>query len=481
MTLRLRLTVAILGIVAAAVVLIVIFVLLSSGDDDLRVEDVQITVAQITNQVETDRRSSPDVVTGDFVPAQVGQNLSPGDEVKTFADSEARVDMVIRDFTLITRTAPNTSWRLGQFNSRGGTVIELNQGKIFIIEKGVDDGVPLVEVVTPAGTVSPRGTWLSVAYDPETGEAEVQCFRGVCELENELGSRLLTDEQKSTTTAETAPTEPEALDQEETLSFTELPEAKTSEVAVPTPLVVPLTPTPTPVTTVTAPPPPIDTPAPLPSPTLAPTETLLPSPTPTPTPIPTATPPAPTPVALPTLVVQSLEPTSEPAPVPTPTSTPRPTPTLASTPTSTPMATPTPTPVPTLTPTPTPIPTPKPTPTPAPTPTPTLTPTPAPISTPAPLPPVNPNVLPHVFVGTATIDGVSAPDGTVVTAWIQGFVVPVEEGVVSGGNYVLQVPQYGNTSFIGKTVTFKVGGLDAQQTTVWRFGEADVLNLTASR
>ena len=334
-----------------------------------------------------------------------------------------------------------------------------------------------MEVVTPAGTVSPRGTWLSVAYDPDTGEAEVQCFRGVCELENGLGSQLLTDEQKSTTTAETAPAAPEALDQEETLSFTQLPEARTGEVAVPAPVVAPPTPTPTPVLTDTAASPTTATPAQLPSPTLVPTETLVPTSTPIPTPIPTATVSVQTPVIVPTLAVQSLEPTPKPEPVPTLAPTPMPTPTAALIATPTPMATPTPTPDPTLTPTPSPTPTPTPIPTPTLTPTSTAVPTP----TPAPLPPVNPNVLPHAFVGTATIDGVTAPDGTVITAWIQGFLVPVGEGVVSGGSYFVQVPQYGNAPFSGKTVSFKVGGVDAQPTAVWRAGEADILNLAALR
>lgn len=135
MTVRLRVTAAILGIAAAAVVVVVIFVFLLSGDDDPTVEDVRITVAQVSNQVETDSRSSPDLVPGDFLLAQVGQSLSPGDKVRTSVDSEARVDIVIRDSTLIMRTAPNTSWRLGQFDPRRGTVIELSHGKIFLIEK----------------------------------------------------------------------------------------------------------------------------------------------------------------------------------------------------------------------------------------------------------------------------------------------------------------------------------------------------------
>ena len=473
---RLRRMILVLGIGAAATAVIVAVILVvlvfSNGDDGAEPEEARITVEEVINRVETNLRGDPVLGGEQFLPAQVGQDLSSGDGVKTFRDSEARVDIVIRAFTRITRTTPNTIWRLGQFATNQDTIIELNQGKMFFFDEGFREGQPPLKIVTPAGTASPRGTWLSVEYDPETRETEVQCFRGVCELENELGSQLLTDEQKSTTTAQTAPTEPEILDEEETLSFTELPEAKTGEVAVPTPVVAPPTPTPTNVPTATAAPPPTTTSTPLPSPTLAPTETLVP--TPTPAPIPAATAPAPTPVAVPTIVVsQSLEPTPEPAPVVTPAPTAIPTPTPVPSPTPIPTPTPTPSPTPTLAPTPTPQPTPNP--------TPTLTPTLVPTSTPAPLPPVNANVLPHVFVGTVTIDGVTAPDGTVITAWIQGFIVPVGEGMVSGGDYFIQVPQYGNAPFNGKTVTFKVGGLDAHQITEWQAGEGDILNLTASQ
>lgn len=55
---------------------------------------------------------------------------------------------------------------------------------------------------------------------------------------------------------------------------------------------------------------------------------------------------------------------------------------------------------------------------------------------------------PHVFVGTATIDGVLAPEGTVVTAWIDGEKVAGAEALVvarpsatTGEDYVGQALQ----------------------------------------
>jgi hypothetical protein len=79
-------------------------------------------------------------------------------------------------------------------------------------------------------------------------------------------------------------------------------------------------------------------------------------------------------------------------------------------------------------------------------------------------------------VGTAKIDGVSAPNGTSVTAWVDGQ--QVASTTVSGGTYTFSVDQ-GGQSFAGKQVYFKVGGNDAAQGATWTFGGGDELNLTA--
>jgi hypothetical protein len=68
----------------------------------------------------------------------------------------------------------------------------------------------------------------------------------------------------------------------------------------------------------------------------------------------------------------------------------------------------------------------------------------------------------------------------VVTAWIDLFGEPVGQGTVSGGAYALTVPQYGGQSFAGRTLTFKLGGLDASETGVWKQGGGDELTLTAT-
>jgi len=86
------------------------------------------------------------------------------------------------------------------------------------------------------------------------------------------------------------------------------------------------------------------------------------------------------------------------------------------------------------------------------------------------------NTIPHVFLGTATLDGATAVDGTAVTAWVDGQQVAATN--VVSGSYQLIIG--GAAGFAGETVVFRVGAADADQTADWMMGGADVLNLTAS-
>ena len=72
----------------------------------------RITVEEIMNRVETGQSEE----TGSnltFLPVEVGQDLETGSGVRTFPDSEARVDIQIEDLLRVLRTTPNTVWVLG--------------------------------------------------------------------------------------------------------------------------------------------------------------------------------------------------------------------------------------------------------------------------------------------------------------------------------------------------------------------------------
>ena len=168
----------------------------------------------------------------------------------------------------------------------------------------------------------------------------------------------------------------------------------------------------------------------------------------------------------------------EPAAVPTPTTAP----VLAAPTAAIATASPTATPIPTL----------APVPTATALPTPTLAPTatvaprvpvmgvarPTPTSTPVPTPtPTREEVLenqpPQVFIGTVLIDGLPAPDGTVIVAMVGGVQVAAVE--VEDGKYTnLQV------ALAGQFVTFKIGNAVANQTFVSAVGGVDLLNLSVT-
>ena len=86
-------------------------------------------------------------------------------------------------------------------------------------------------------------------------------------------------------------------------------------------------------------------------------------------------------------------------------------------------------------------------------------------------------LAPHVFVGTATVDGAMAADGTTVTAMVGAM--DAGSTMVSGGNYSILVDQ-GDQSFAGEEVSFQIDGMDAMETAMWMAGGGDELNLTAT-
>ena len=157
-------------------------------------------------------------------------------------------------------------------------------------------------------------------------------------------------------------------------------------------------------------------------------------------------------------------------------------PTATTTPTAVPA--PTATPIPTAEPTAEPTATPPPTPTLAPTATATPrlsagivphTPTPLPPPTPVPdLGQLSQNRPPHIFVGAVTIDGLPAPDGTVIKAYVNG--VEVASVRVEDGLYLplaILIPE--------QTVTFMIGDLTAVESFLTEVGGVNVLNLTATK
>ncbi|PKB78548.1 MAG: hypothetical protein BZY88_17820 [SAR202 cluster bacterium Io17-Chloro-G9] len=83
----------------------------------------------------------------------------------------------------------------------------------------------------------------------------------------------------------------------------------------------------------------------------------------------------------------------------------------------------------------------------------------------------------HVFKGTASVDGNPAPNGTTVSAWIDGN--GVAKTTVQGGTYSLSVQQTPGQSYAGKGVIYRVGGVQTGEIRKWQQGGATVANLNA--
>jgi len=210
-----------------------IFAFLAQNETPEPVETASITVAEIINRVEVKPVSDMFTKWDGSATAKVGLQLTPGDGIRTYSESEARVDIAIGDTVRFVRTTPNTIWRLGDFVASEGAVIDLERGRILVFDEQTPEGRPPLKVITRAGTATAHGTWMSVQVDEETGEAFVQCFRGSCELANEFGSQLLSDQQKGSFTEKTAPTLPTFMTFEEEEVFLDIPEAEDGRVAVP--------------------------------------------------------------------------------------------------------------------------------------------------------------------------------------------------------------------------------------------------------
>ena len=84
---------------------------------------------------------------------------------------------------------------------------------------------------------------------------------------------------------------------------------------------------------------------------------------------------------------------------------------------------------------------------------------------------------PHGFLGSATVNSSPAADGTVVAALVDGQQVTAK--AVTDGSYPVLLVGL-TDSYVGKTVTFTIGGIPAVETALWQQGEVTELNLTAT-
>jgi hypothetical protein len=96
--------------------------------------------------------------------------------------------------------------------------------------------------------------------------------------------------------------------------------------------------------------------------------------------------------------------------------------------------------------------------------------------------------MPASFYGTVTVNGADAPEGTPVSAWIDGVRYATTDAFTFDGRsmYALDVPADDPATpeldggRPGDTIVFHIGGLKADQVAVWQGGTNTGLDLTAA-
>jgi len=86
------------------------------------------------------------------------------------------------------------------------------------------------------------------------------------------------------------------------------------------------------------------------------------------------------------------------------------------------------------------------------------------------------------FYGHVRLDGLTVPDGTVITAIIDGDIHTTKTPAIYGSStYAIKIePPSGTFYNNGTLITFKVGNYQVQETAVWEAGSNIFLNLLAS-
>jgi hypothetical protein len=164
---------------------------------------VESTAVENNDQLETNREAVLSEIendvsaqiksTAEFSSANVGLVIPVGGTIQTGDDSRAKLSL--NPEGTIVRVGPNSSFTLSQITEENGepkTTLQLLFGKVFVLLNGGS-----LDVETPSGVASVRGSLLSVQYDPDTNRVRASCLEGECALENEEGEEVEMTEGES--------------------------------------------------------------------------------------------------------------------------------------------------------------------------------------------------------------------------------------------------------------------------------------------
>ena len=161
-----------------SVLLILFLFLLSACQTEQAASPLSAALSELQGSVGIKAVDQPD-----FSPADTGSVLEQNGQVQTGDDGRVRLDL---SSGTIIRMAPSSLFTLvSNETSQDGlsTKGKLDLGKLFILLSG-----GTIDVETPSGVASVRGSVLGIEVDPVTLDVYVYCFEGDCGADNPEGS-----------------------------------------------------------------------------------------------------------------------------------------------------------------------------------------------------------------------------------------------------------------------------------------------------
>lgn len=135
----------------------------------------------------------------DWLLADIGQSLNPGNQVRTGTNSRATVIFIAG---AVVRLSENSLFTVT--TTETGPLLQVWLGQIFVTLTETFNPGATFEVETPNGLAGVRGSYLSVRITP-SGRVITACLEGNCFLRNALGETPLVQGQQSEITASDRP------------------------------------------------------------------------------------------------------------------------------------------------------------------------------------------------------------------------------------------------------------------------------------
>lgn len=172
--------------------------------------------------------------------AEEGMRIFTGGDVQT--GDESRTALLLSPEETTVRIGANTHFVLqARSPEKETTVLQMLFGKLWVILKGGS-----LDVETPSGTASVRGSLMSVDYNPEQGSLTVTCLEGHCALQNLAGElvELQGGQMASIPYPDALPSEPSPIPHDELQEWLEMaPDEAQPFIDTLTPHEAPATPT----------------------------------------------------------------------------------------------------------------------------------------------------------------------------------------------------------------------------------------------